>query len=136
MAATPFTTVRSLPADDCWRLLEEHPARVGRIGIGGASPDIFPVNYAVDGHSVVFRTAAGKKLAAVGRGERVVFEADQIDADWSRGWSVVLRGFAEHVTDADEIARLEQLPLQPWDPNPKPDFIRITTHLVSGREIV
>ena len=54
----------------------------------------------------------------------------------AQAWSVVLRGFAEHVTDANEVTRLEQLPLQAWDPNPKPDFVRITTHLVSGREIV
>lgn len=136
MAATPFTAVRSLPADDCWRRLAEHPSRVGRVGTGGASPDIFPVNYVLDGHSVVFRTAAGKKLAAVGRGERVVFEVDHIDAGWERGWSVVLRGFAEHVTDAEEVARLGQLPLRTWDPTPKSEFVRITTHLVSGREIV
>jgi nitroimidazol reductase NimA-like FMN-containing flavoprotein (pyridoxamine 5'-phosphate oxidase superfamily) len=136
VAATPFTAVRALPADECWRRLAEHPARVGHLGTGGASPDIFPVNYAIDGHSVVFRTAAGKKLGAVGRGERVVFEVDHIDAQWQRGWSVVLRGFAEHVTDADEVARLSELPLQVWDPSPKPEFVRITTHLVSGREIV
>lgn len=135
MAATEFT-IRSLPADECWRRLAAHPSRIGRVGTGGASPDIFPVNYAVDGHSVVFRTAAGKKLSAVGRGERVVFEVDDIDAEWARGWSVVLRGFAKHVVDVDEAARLAQLPLQVWDPAPKPEFVRITTHLVSGREIV
>lgn len=135
MAAQSTPVIRSLTIDECWQRLEDHPAKVGRLGTGGPSPDILPVNYAVDGRSIVFHTAAGKKLAAVDRKERVVFEVDDIDAASARGWSVLLRGFAEHVTDPDEIDRLERLPLQPWDRTPKTDFIRFTTHLVSGREI-
>jgi nitroimidazol reductase NimA-like FMN-containing flavoprotein (pyridoxamine 5'-phosphate oxidase superfamily) len=98
------TGIRELSAEECWQRLADHPAKVGRVGTGGPSPDILPVNYAVDGHSIVFRTSPGKKLSAIGRGERVVFEVDD-------------------------------LPLQPWDPAPKNDFVRITTHMVSGREI-
>lgn len=128
--------IRPLTAAQCWQRLRDHPARIGRVGTGGPSPDILPVNYIVDGESVVFRTAPGKKLAAVGRGERVVFEVDDVDPQWRRGWSVVLRGFAEHVAQGDEHDRLEALPLRPWDPTPKTDFVRITTHLISGREIV
>ena len=131
----PNRAIRVLTTHECWRRLEDHPAKVGRLGTGGPSPDILPVNYAVDGHSVVFHTAAGKKLAAVDRGERVVFEVDDIDPDSASGWSVILRGFAQHVTDPDEVARLERLPLRPWDRNPKTDYVRVTTHLVSGREI-
>jgi uncharacterized protein len=126
---------RSLTPDECWQRLEAHPAKVGRLGTGGPSPDILPVNYAVDGRSVVFRTAAGKKLTAVDQRERVVFEVDEIDADRSTGWSVVLRGFAEHVTDPAELARLEQLPLRPWDRSRKTDYVRIAVHLVSGRDV-
>lgn len=127
--------MRDLTDTECWQLLAGHAARVGRVGVGGPSPDIFPVNYALDGRSVVFRTAPGRKLAAVGRGERVVFEVDELHPRWERGWSVVLRGFAEHVTDPEELARLRDLPLHPWDPSPKTDTIRITTHMISGRAI-
>ncbi len=127
--------IRELSDEECWQRLRDHPAKVGRVGIGGPSPDILPVNYLVDGHSVVFRTAQGKKLAAVGRGERVVFEVDDVEPHWRQGWSVVLRGFAEHIGDAEEQERLAELPLHPWDPSPKTEFVRITTHLVSGREI-
>ena len=136
MALEAETNIRVLTDEECWTRLAEHPARVGRIGLGGPSPDILPVNYAVDGHSVVFRTAEGKKLSAVGRGERVAFEVDDVDAQWRRGWSVVLRGFAEHVTDLRQRQLLEQLPLQPWDPAPKAELVRITGHMISGREIV
>jgi nitroimidazol reductase NimA-like FMN-containing flavoprotein (pyridoxamine 5'-phosphate oxidase superfamily) len=135
MSTEPPTTIRAISTDECWQRLAGHPAKIGRVGVGGASPDIFPVNYVVDGRTIVFRTAEGKKLSAVGRGERVVFEVDDIDPEWRHGWSVVLRGFAEHVTDGDELARLRDLPLQAWDPTPKPAYVRIQTHLVSGREI-
>lgn len=135
MSLQSGTEIHKLTAAQCWERLRDHPAKIGRVGTGGPSPDILPVNYVVDGTSVVFRTGQGKKLAAIGRGERVVFEVDDVDAHWERGWSVVLRGFAEHVTDADEKARLAELPLHPWDPTPKTEFVRITTHLVAGREI-
>jgi hypothetical protein len=135
MVTDQTTAIRVLTPDECWRRLGDHPAKVGRLGTGGPSPDILPVNFAVDGRSVVFHTAAGKKLAAVDRQERVVFEVDDVEPDLARGWSVTLRGFAEHVTDPDEVARLEQLSLQPWDRNPKTDYVRVTTHVVSGREI-
>lgn len=127
--------IRPLGVEECWQRLADHPQRIGRLGTGGPSPDILPVNYAVDGHSVVFCTAPGKKLAAVTRGERVVFEVDDVSPDWQHGWSVVLRGFAEHVTDPDERRRLDKLPLTSWDPTPKNDYVRITTSLVSGRAI-
>jgi hypothetical protein len=127
--------IRTLTTEECWHKLAEHPSKVGRVGTGGSSPDILPVNYAVDGRSLVFRTAEGKKLSAVGRGERVVFEVDDVDAEWKRGWSVVLRGFAELVTDPAERDRLDALPLTAWDPAHKTHYVRITTHLVSGREI-
>jgi nitroimidazol reductase NimA-like FMN-containing flavoprotein (pyridoxamine 5'-phosphate oxidase superfamily) len=136
MPSESTTAIRALSTDECWRRLAEHPSKVGRVGIGGASPDILPVNYAVDGHSLVFRTAEGKKLSAVGHGERVVFEVDDVDVEWKRGWSVVLRGFAELVTEPAERDRLDALPLTAWDPTPKTHYVRITTHLVSGREIV
>jgi hypothetical protein len=135
MSSEPTAAIRSLTTDECWQRLTDHPAKVGRVGIGGPSPDILPVNYVVDDRSLVFRTAEGKKLSAVGRGERVVFEVDEVAPGWKRGWSVVLRGFAELVTDSDERDRLDALPLMVWDPTPKTHYVRITTHAVSGREI-
>jgi nitroimidazol reductase NimA-like FMN-containing flavoprotein (pyridoxamine 5'-phosphate oxidase superfamily) len=127
--------MRVLSTDECWERLRDHPAHVGRVGLGGSSPDILPVNYIVDDRSIVFRTAEGKKLAAVENGERIAFEVDDVDPSWERGWSVVLRGFAEHVDDPDEVERLAAMPLRPWDPGEKPEFVRIETHLVSGRQI-
>lgn len=72
MVTDPTRAIRILTTDECWQRLKDHLAKVGRLGTGGPSPDILPVNYAVDGRSVVFHTAAGKKLAAVNGRERVV----------------------------------------------------------------
>ena len=41
--------------------------RVGRLIVSGSPPQVFPVNYVVDGGAVVIRTAAGSKLDAVRR---------------------------------------------------------------------
>ena len=61
-----------LDAAECWRLFRS--AEVGRLAVSIANyPDIFPVNYVVDGETIVFRTGAGTKLAArrAGSGDRV-----------------------------------------------------------------
>ena len=47
-------------------------------------PQIFPVTYVVDGESIVFRTAAGTKLAAT-RDAEVAFEVDSYDASHGVG---------------------------------------------------
>lgn len=127
--------VRALSVEECWERLRGHPTRVGRVGLGGSSPDVLPVNYAVDGASVVFRTAAGKKLDAIDARERIAFEVDHVDRGWRQGWSVVLRGFAERIVDDAEVQRVRELDLRSLTPDETPVFVRIASHVVSGREI-
>lgn len=135
MPTESATEIRWLSTTECWQRLEEHPTGVGRVGTGGAAPDIIPVNYAVDGRNVVFRMAIGARLAAIAGHERIVFEVDHTDAASRRAWSVVLRGFAEPITDADVLARLRKLPLRLWDPGSEAGYVRIATNMVEGREI-
>ncbi|MEZ5166089.1 MAG: pyridoxamine 5'-phosphate oxidase family protein [Acidimicrobiales bacterium] len=79
--------------DECWARLHEH--RVGRLVVKvGSQPDIFPVNYLVDDHHIVVRTAEGTKLAAALMGQLVAFEIDHIDEHDRVGWSVVVHGTA------------------------------------------
>lgn len=130
-----YLGIRSLSRDECLERLATHPARIGRVATGGPSPDIFPVNYVLDGTAIVFRTSPGRKLSAVTRGERIAFEVDYIDAQWGSGWSVVVRGVAHHVQDEAELQRLRSLPLRAWSPENKPDFVRINSQVISGREI-
>ena len=58
-------TFRCCPAE-CWELLATQP--VGRVAvIVGHYPVVFPVNYAVDDKTIVYRTGAGTKLHSVHR---------------------------------------------------------------------
>jgi len=125
-----------LSTEECLRLLAEHPARVGRITAASERPDILPVNYCLDDHGmVVLRTEPGKKLDAAARGRFVAFEVDEMEPEARRGWSVLIRGWAEEVTDAEDIARLRQLPLRSWAPGSRDHFVRIRPEIVSGRRI-
>lgn len=84
---------------------------------------------------VVFRTDIGSKLSAGLREAPVAFEIDGVDRRAHTGWSVVVRGRAEEVTDPAELKRLRELPLVPWAPGPKDHFLRVRPSQVSGREI-
>ncbi|MEJ7726915.1 MAG: pyridoxamine 5'-phosphate oxidase family protein [Actinomycetes bacterium] len=121
----------SMSDSDSWAVLRH--ALVGRLAVAvGDRPDIFPVNFAVDHGSVVFRTAAGTKLAAAA-GRPVAFEADGYDPGTGEAWSVVVKGVAQEVTELDDVLAALDLPLFPWHTAPKPRIIRITPDSISGR---
>lgn len=121
--------ITPLEEDSAWGYLDS--SEVGRLATAlGEQPDIFPVNYVVDGQSVVFRTAEGTKLAEVVLNHHVAFEADGWDE--KGGWSVVLRGKAERITDPEELDRAEKLPLRPFVNTVKTNFVRISG-TITGR---
>lgn len=126
-----------LSHEECLHLLRSHPQRIGRVGIAddGRRPVILPVNYAMDEDAVVFRTGGGTKLAAAVRGAFVAFEVDDVDVAWQEGWSVLLRGQAQEVTDPAEVARLEGLPLHPWAGGDRERYIRIQPDTITGRRL-
>lgn len=73
------------------------------------------VNYRVRDDAVIFRTDPGSKLDAATKGAWVAFEVAKVDAWWQEGWSILVKGRAEHVEDPGELERLRQLsPLRPW----------------------
>ena len=124
--------MEELTAAECWRLLRTH--EVGRLAVSITDhPDIFPVNYVVDGESVVFRTGPGTKLAASVLGRGVAFEIDGYDPIAGDAWSVVLKGRARQVEHMIEYFEAEDLPLFPWHASPKPDIVRIEPGEVTGR---
>lgn len=122
-----------LSVSQCWSLLRLES--VGRIAVPVADVgvDIFPVNYIVDGGSVVFRTAAGTKLTALTEAPRIAFEADGTDDELHLAWSVVLKGEAHAVEHITEMFDTFDLDLEPWDDGRKPVFVRIRPALVTGR---
>jgi len=118
----------------CWELLARH--FLGRVGLGDADgPLVFPVNYAVDGRSVVFRTAPGTKLAAARTRTPVVFEVDEATELFETGASVMVHGVLVEVTDDAERARLARLPIRTWAPGDRDHLVRVEPHAVSGRRI-
>jgi len=114
-----------------WALLRQ--AAVGRLAVVvDGAPEIFPVNHQVDHGSVVFRTAAGTKLAGA-LGNRVAFEVDGYDPESASAWSVVVKGTAQDVKGLYNVLDAFELRLFPWHSAPKPFFIRIEPESLSGR---
>lgn len=119
-----------LDEQQCWQKLAAQ--ELGRIVTHlGDRIDIFPINYAVDGRSLVVRTAEGSKLFELTVNDEVLFEVDDhTDAD---AWSVIVRGRARVIVNADEINAADALPLRPWAPTVKNNYVRIEPSSVSGR---
>ena len=128
--------VNLLTTAECRELLDRHHfGRLGLMNYVGVFPSIIPVNYLLDEDKIVIRTDAGSKLNAALRGAPVAFEVDGVDETRQVGWSVVVRGHAEEVTDEDKLAKLRQTPLLAWHPGPNPRFVQINARQVSGRRI-
>lgn len=121
-----------LTDDECWELLRT--ATVGRLAVDvGGRPDIYPINFVIDEGTIVFRTGAGTKLAAAALMHHVAFEIDGYHPTDRTAWSVVIKGWADQVERMDAVFEAEELPLYPWAAHPKPNFVKITPHEVTGR---
>ena len=130
-------SLERLDPQECWKLLSTQ--QVGRLGVNAEHyPLIFPVNYAVvAGDVVVIRSGPGTKLTAAGHAN-VTFEVDSIDPYGRTGWSVLIRGLAEEVTDRHREDLVEQTKasgVQPWAPGEHEHWVRIIPHRVTGRRI-
>jgi nitroimidazol reductase NimA-like FMN-containing flavoprotein (pyridoxamine 5'-phosphate oxidase superfamily) len=126
--------LRTLSPAECFDLLE--PGGIGRVGF--LSVDgimMLPVNFAVTGRTIIFRTAPDTLLALYADA-RVSFEADRVDEVLQEGWSVLVQGHAHRVTDDHEVKRLEdQTHLEPWAPGARDVYVRIAPDRISGRRI-
>lgn len=128
--------IEKLERDECFELMQRHPGHVGRIAVADPRPNIFPVNYAIDGDGIVFRTDPGTKFHTAVKDAYVAFEVDWVEPGWQLGWSVVVRGQAHVVTDPEELQRVRELPLTPWVEGDKEHFVRVDATLVSGRRLL
>jgi nitroimidazol reductase NimA-like FMN-containing flavoprotein (pyridoxamine 5'-phosphate oxidase superfamily) len=132
MSSEPITEVHNLEHHECWELLRT--VSVGRLAVlVDGHPDIFPVNYTVDGGTIVFRTGQGTKLAAVSGDSRVAVEADGVDAVTGLAWSVVLKGPAAAIKGTEGILDTASLYLFPWQAGKKDTFIRVSPDTLTGR---
>ncbi|WP_336502085.1 pyridoxamine 5'-phosphate oxidase family protein [Microbacterium paraoxydans] len=122
--------VQTLTAEQSWEHLRSQ--ELGRLVTRvGETIDIFPVNYAVDGEGLLFRTAPGSKLFELTVNADVLFEVD--DHTDTAAWSVIVRGHAEALETDVDIERAEAAGLRPWIPTDKRVYVRIAPASVSGR---
>nr|MBA2560754.1 pyridoxamine 5'-phosphate oxidase family protein [Propionibacteriales bacterium] len=89
-----------LSTEQCYQKLAE--TDVGRVGMCTAEgPMILPVNYMVEGESILVRTAPYTLLADYAVGP-MAFEVDRLEPALRFGWSVLVVGHAMPVEELDE----------------------------------
>ena len=98
---------------------------------------ILLVNYLAEDDAVFFCTAEGtRSLSALHSGAEVAFEVDSNQPLYHSGWSVLVNGVAEEVTDAAELDRLRRGPLKSAGAvAASQHWIRISIDTISGRQI-
>jgi nitroimidazol reductase NimA-like FMN-containing flavoprotein (pyridoxamine 5'-phosphate oxidase superfamily) len=124
-----------LSEQECWRELDSHA--VGRVGVlVDSAPEIYPVNYRTDGRSIIFRTDPGSKLRGLERSPSICFEIDGLEPATKTGWSVLVKGRARRLVDADEVRSAARHDLDYWSVGPKALWVRIDPLEVTGRRIL
>ena len=124
-----------LSHQECLELLRSH--RFGRVGvIVGGRPMVFPVNYTVDGDTVAFKTDIGTKLEGAAFGH-VCFEIDGLDDEQHTGWSVIVQGMGNEITDALDLhsTRMRTMDLTPWVPGDHAHWVAVSPESITGRRL-
>ena len=134
--ATTGRHSEALSYDDCLDRLARK--RLGRLAVVvDHYPQVFPVNYRLDDYVVVFRTHLGTKLLAANHAN-VGFQVDHVDEITRSGWSVLIQGMAEDVSDRrnDPITeRGRALGVDSWAPGEQSRIVRIIPAHMTGRQI-
>lgn len=120
---------------ECEQLL-----RAGLVGrVAACTPDgphIIPVNYAVAEDAIVLRTTPYSLLGSHAKGSVLALEVDQFDYEYQRGWSVVARGRAEAIVDADQLDAVRRA-WQPttWATGRRSLYLRLRWTELTGRRL-
>jgi uncharacterized protein len=109
---------------------------VGRVGfVDEDGPVVLPVNYVLDGQTVLFRTSPDNSLGHHLDGATVAFEVDEFDAYTQSGWSVLVRGVARFVS-RDAQPRDESPQPFPWADGERNLVVRVTPERLTGRRLL
>ena len=131
-----MSRLESISREECLAILASRS--VGRVAfVTDKHPVVFPVNYQIDGDVIVFRTSAGTALVESSL-THVAFEIDDIDIEARGGWSVLVQGVAQEITEALDTRseRLLALPVEPWPSGPRHRWMRILPRSITGRRLV
>lgn len=118
---------------ECLEMLAGHA--LGRLAVVVSNqPLIFPVNYAMSGRIVVFRTASGTKYFNAPE-SKVAFEIDGFDTATGVGWSVMVQGVAQDATDLyDPVSwAAHAVSPEPMAPGAKNYLVAIAPSRITGR---
>jgi hypothetical protein len=109
------STVRKLTDAECLDRLSA--ATVGRVGyVDPRGLQIIPVNYRLEGSSLLMATTPGSALAQLGEmGGGLTFEVDYHSPDFTLAWSVLMHGPVHRLDRAgrQRVAELRR-PLLSW----------------------
>ncbi|WP_331772411.1 pyridoxamine 5'-phosphate oxidase family protein (plasmid) [Embleya sp. NBC_00888] len=133
--ASPAPDIRELVVmtrEECRARLFLH--EVGRVAPAmSREPFVLPVDYVIDAGDVVFRSTAGSRPAALTG--PVAFEVDDLIRMARLGWSVLVIGDAEHVTDPTETHRLAEARTRTWSEGTHEVWTRIHPRDITGRRL-
>jgi nitroimidazol reductase NimA-like FMN-containing flavoprotein (pyridoxamine 5'-phosphate oxidase superfamily) len=119
---------------ECLHLL--HGSHLGRLGFTSRSlPVVLPVNYVVDDHRLVFTTSSASILVAAIASDVACLEVDDHDVFSHTGWSVLVTGHLDELTEAEADEVLQRLPLPSWRPMPYPHVLALHIEMLSGRRL-
>lgn len=134
MARQTDTWLLVLARDRCEELLAS--ADVGRLGVvSDGRPLVFPVCHVYVDGAVAFPTNTGTKLHAALSWPYVSFEVDGIADDGFTGWSVMVMGHAEEVTDPAAMERFKAARDIPWRTDGRLRWMKVIPDEISGRQI-
>ena len=122
----------ALDREECLSLLRWES--VGRLAVArqGFAPVVVPVNFVLDGDTILFRTDVGDTTLRLFENP-ASFQVDRFD--WYRriGWSVLIQGNARLLTP-DEADALDT-EVAPWAPGERELVVRIVPESISGRRV-
>lgn len=132
-ATGPPDELEDIAEAECLEILGRHS--LGRVAIVvDGQPKIFPVNYAMGGRVITFRTGSGTKLSHA-PGSKVSFEIDGYDSLAGVGWSVMVQGVAVDATDSfDDVSWAARAAApRALAPGAKPFRVAIDPSEITGR---
>lgn len=128
-------SVKGLSRQECLAYLAQ--SSVGRVAVStGALPAIYTVLFTLKDEHLVFRVPRESRLRRALSRSVVAFSTDRFDPGMFRGWSVLVRGVGEDVSDPVLVEHLRGLPLPSWSERPEADhFVRLPVEHISGSQV-
>ncbi|WP_058233824.1 pyridoxamine 5'-phosphate oxidase family protein [Devriesea agamarum] len=125
----PTPEAEKLSEEAIFEILGRHS--FGRLAVATSyEPDIFPLNYALVGRTLLFKTAPGTKLVELTINANAAFEVDDVSAQG--GWSIVVKGATRVLERDDDIERAAQVELPTWFPGEKHVFVELDIESLNG----